>query len=781
MKWMILVVALSATAVSAEQFQLGGKPAPLQSPYKSEHEWAIAETAADILDVAAVIRGSRPAALEARPAKPWNPDLFVPFARSAVGTVTAKDGSSLPAQYVALADPTALTLVRANEAVSAAMRQHPASPRAHEAAALLLATFGCEAANDLSDLRWTLNRITAHLALAEALRGSAPASVDGQLASVAFYALANRTATGLRLLDGMTDGAGDRPLSSWKRALRLRLTHDWRTAPEPMRGHRIEKLEHFRARRKTLRTLRAGQDLSALNEPGAADFTRIIQTFPYTVEDGHQYVSDALGGELLELAEVYRAMHRRELPPRLPAEIINARPVRLMQHTQPMVLPWGAWAEFFQRHIGMYVAAIDDFQRRMLVLPNVADQTKAALDAGLRHLTLFPIASSRRTKGRGLEADLTFINQAVDLASRAPELVNYDYWLFLDMGARYEMVRAGMPPPVPWFAAPSADVPYDAGLRVQGAGAIATPDLEALVAEASSDVSLASRALAPRPGNQKLIAHVVSWLKARGEYDLWAVNAAVRWARTLPEEIEWQRYGCAIAITECLDLAWLLARVGDEKGAVAEYERAFRDPGIDVVTMANNVGWLVSYYERAGQMQRAYDLAERAAATGSGAGITTLARLYERRNRAEEAAALYDRLANRYVRSNDELAGFLYRQAIVANRAAYLARWRSVEKALFPRGLQPVPAAMPAQPAGGVFVYNDSNTTRRVRLQTGDIIVGVDGWLVENKEQYNAVMAFGDPNAMHKVTAWRGVLFTVDLPESNGADLQTHPLKGWIQ
>jgi hypothetical protein len=52
---------------------------------------------------------------------------------------------------------------------------------------------------------------------------------------------------------------------------------------------------------------------------------------------------------------------------------------------------------------------------------------------------------------------------------------------------------------------------------------------------------------------------------------------------------------------------------------------------------------------------------------------------------------------------------------------------------------------------------------------------------VENKEQYNAVMAFGDPNAIHKVTAWRGILFTVDLPEKNGADLQTHPLKGWIQ
>ena len=782
MKWMILVVAgLSATVASAEQ--LGGKPAPLQSIYKSEHQWAIGETVADILDVAAAIRGSRPPAPDPSPAKPWNPDLFVPFARAAVGAVTATGKSGLAPQYAALADPTAMAIVGVSGVVSTALDQNPRNARAHEAAALVVGVFGLrEAANDLTDVRWTLNRMTAHLALADALRGNEPLGLDGQLAGVTFYALANRTATGLRLLDTIADRPGDAPLTSWKRALRLRLTHDWRVAAAPMRGHRIEKLEYFRARRKTLRDLRAGQELSALNEPGAADFTRIIQTFRYGVEDGHEFVSDALGGEMRELAEVYRAMHRLELPSGLPAEIINARPGRLIQQGKANVLPWGAWAEFFQRHIGMYIGQIDYFYRQMLAVKNSADRTKGVIDAGLGHLTLFPIASARRTRGNGSEADLTYINQAVDVASRSPELVNYDYWSFLDMGARYEMVRAGMPLRVPWFVPPGADVPFDAGFRVRElGGALTTPDLEALVAEASSDVSLAARALGPRPENQKLVARVVAWLKARAEYDLWAVEAAVDWARTLQEQIEWRRYGCALAVTECVDLAKLLAWANDEKGAVNEYERAFRDPGIDVVTIANNAAWLVSYYERTGQMQRAYDLAERAAATGSARGIVTVARLYERRNRIDEAAQQYARLANRYERSNDELAGFLYRQAVVAKKPAYVDRWKAIEKALFPKGLQPVPAAMADQPAGGVFVYKDSNMTRRVRLQSGDIIVGVDGWLVENKEQYNAVMAFGDPSAMHKVTAWRGMLFTVDLPENNNADLQTHPLKGWIQ
>ena len=769
-----------ATVGDAEQ--LGGKPAPLQTTYKTEFEWAIGEIVADIAETATASRGSRPAI----PAglKPWNPRLFAAFAAVAFGSSAAKDATGgLADQYGPLADLTAAAIVSASDAVSAALRRDLRSARAHESAALVLAAFGLrEAADDLTDVRWTLNRMTAHLAMAEALRAGQSQSLDGELATVAFYGLANRTATALRLLDGIADRAGDARLAAWKRALRLRLTHDWRIATAPVKAFRIEKLEYFRARRKTLRDLRAGQELSDLAEPAAPDFTRIVQSFRYGVEDGQQFVNDALGGELRELGGVYRAMHRRDLPAALPAEVINVRATRLMSHGQPQVIPWGAWAEYFQRHLGMYVGEIDYFQRQMLASPGSADRTKAALNTGLGHLTLFPVASARRTRGRGTEADLTYINRAIDLTMRAPELVNYDYWSFLEFGAHYEVVKTGMPLGGSWFMAPSAEVPFDAGLRISyGIGQLDQPALEALVAEASSDVSLAARALRPRPNGQRLVATIVAWLKARGEFDLYAIDAAVNWARTLEEQIDWRRHGCALAVTECLDLARLLAYAGDQAGAVREYERAFRDPGLDVVTLANSSAWLVSYYERNGQMQRAYDLAERAAATGSGGGMITLARLYERRARLDEALALHARTSNRYARSDHELAGFLYRQAIVAKRPEYAERWRTIERKVFPNGLQVLPAAMNEPPATGVFVYEDSNITRRVRLQVGDIIVGVDGWRVHDKEQYNAVMAFGEPNALHKVTAWRGILFTVDLPERNNADLQSYPLKGWIR
>src|SRR5262249_43857050 len=146
----------------------------------------------------------------------------------------------------------------------------------------------------------------------------------------------------------------------------------------------------------------------------------------------------------------------------------------------------------------------------------------------------------------------------------------------------------------------------------------------------------------------------------------------------------------------------------------------------------------------------------------------TLAQLYERRNRLDEAERLYMEVNLRYQRSAEELAGFLYRQAIVAGRAQYLTRWQAVETGLFPNGMRKVPDAMREQPAKGVFVYEDSPTSRRVRLQAGDIIVAVDGWMVEDKEQYDAIIAFSMAATRHKLTAWRGVLFTVELPEAHG-------------
>lgn len=783
----LLAAAVLSTSCPADARQLGGPPARLATPYQTEQAWAAGEIASDIAEMAALaLRQTRPT-LVAPPAMAarWIPEEWAAFAAEQLGPSSrASNDARAPLQYALLTDLTVPALVRASAAVSASLKQNMRDAGAHESAALVIGAFGLrESAGGLSDVRWPLNRMTAHLAMASALRRDGSAmTMDGHLAQATLLALSDRDASTLAAVAMLPETSADAALGAWARALRLRVAEDWRIVAQPAKALRIEKLAYFRARREAMNGTHAGQELALMGESVSADFARLVLSFTWGVEDGNIFVRPAQALELMEIADAHRLVQGRPLPSDLPAAVLNVRAGRLVTSEGPQVLPWGAWAEFFQRHIGNYIGQVDRLHRQSLASPGEADAIKRRVDAQFGHLALFPVATAQRTKGRGTEADLTYIRQAIALAVRAPELVTYDFWAFLDLGARYEMVTNIMPERRLWFAMPTATMPYEAGIRTGGTViAIPLPELEALINEASSDLWLLNSALRPRPNNQALVALVLKLLQARNGYDLSAIDYAVAYTRDAKERVAWRRRGCELSVNQCVRLASLLAVIGDEAAAAAEYERAFKDPSLDQVSMSNSSQWLVGYYERNRQLDRALELAERSAAVGSARGMTTLARLYERRNRSDEARFLYERMASRYQRSGDELAGFLYRQVVVGGRQSLQADWNRVVQELFPGGLKPMPTATPAEPTKGVFVYKDSYESRRLRLQAGDIIIGLDGWLVENKEQYDAVMAFTDDGVKHKITAWRGVLFTIEADEDIGMELQTFPLRGWIQ
>ena len=780
--WMAAVLLLCGLPGSSAAQVLGAPAAALETPYQTEHAWAIREIAADISEIARY-RGKQPAPPPLTESiVPWHPELLTAYAATQLGGMSAKPvENDLPDQHDKLLDLSQDSILKANTIVSAALKREMRNPRAHEAAALVLAAFALrESAGGLSDTRWALNRMTAHLAVAQALRNGESASIDGQLANAALLALTNRQRTAVAALDAMTQKTV--AALAWQRALRIRVTEDWRALAMPSKSTRIEKLEYFRSRRHTLRSIRGGQDLTDMREPMAVDFARILQSRSFGVEDGQDVVIDGLLAEIGELAYVYKAMHQRDLPRELPAAIVNVRAGRLLAGGDPQVVPWGAWAEFAQRHIGQSIDKVDHHYRHMLGLPDRADQLKAGFDASLQHLTLYPVASVARTKGKkGTEADLRYIARAIDVAVRSPELVTFDYWSFIENGAHYEPVTRGMPMKTTWFAPLSADVPYDAAHRAEALiGYLKPPAIEALMAEAPYDIGLLSRIVQRFNRLRPLMDTVRALVEPRIEFDMWAIDWAINIARDYDDRLALRRKACELAIGQCLQLADDLAEV-DEKAAAAQYEKGFRNPALDQISMANSSGWLVEYYERNGQLVQAMDLAQRSAAVYSARGLSTLAHLLERRARISEADEVFTAMAARYPTDKAQLAGFLYRQAVTAKKPLYLNRWKAIEKEIFPNGVQPMATAMTQKPEKGVFVEEDSYSSRRVRLQAGDIIVGVDGLKVESKEQYTAVVAFLPPNTKHQFTAWRGILFTVELWANNGMTLKTHPLKGWIE
>jgi hypothetical protein len=475
-------------------------------------------------------------------------------------------------------------------------------------------------------------------------------------------------------------------------------------------------------------------------------------------------------------------MHQREpLPRALPAAIVNARAGRLLTDGKPQVIPWGAWAEFAQRHIGQSIVMVDNHFRRMLGSPDRADRFKQRFDAELGHLTLYPVASTGRTKGqRGTEADLSQIDKAIDVGVSAPELVSYDFWTFIENGSSYEPVKRAMPKRKTWFVPPSAAVPFDIRLRAEGMLGYLKPEaVDALMDESPFSIGLLSRVTQRFKTNPQLMEKVRTLVEPRIEFDTWAIESAIEVARDADDRIALRRRACVMSVSQCLALASEL-RAKDEAAAAAEYEKAFADPAIDAVAMTWSSGWLVQYYERNNQPAKALDLAERSAAVGSSPGMLTLARLHERRSQFDEADELYSVNADRY-QHKAPLAAFLYRQAVAAKKPDYLDRWKAIEREVFRGGLQPMATEMKARPANGAFVEEDSFWSRQVRLQAGDIIVGIDGWKIESVEQFDAVLWFEPEAKTHKFTAWRGQLFTVDLSTSHGMTVKTHPLKGWIE
>ena len=765
--------------------RLGAASASVETDYKTEHDWAVREIASDVSEMANGRKvGDAPVVVEGMP---WHPETFVSYAAGEMGDledVAAEEDDPVD-QHGALLAMSVDSILKSNTEVSAALKRNLRNPRAHEAAAMTLAAFALrESAEGLSNTRWALNRMTAHLAMAQALRNDeSSSSIDGQLAEAALLALTHRQTTSLSILDGIT---ADTPeVLAWQRALRMRLNQNWKLLAEPMTATRLEKLEYFRARRMALRGTRAGQDLTDLKERIAPDFARSAAGRPLRVEDGNDFVSDGIESEIGEAAHVYQQINRRRLSDSLPADDINARAERLLSAGDPQVLPWGAWAEFANRHIGMWAMKSDNHYRRMLGMADEADQLKRRLDVRLGHLTMYPVASTGRTKGqRGTEADLSRINEAIDVAVSAPELVSYNYWIFIENGSNYEPVKRGMPKRAKWFVPASADVPYDLAFRAEvSVGALKQPDIEALLDEAPNSMSLLSRVEQRYKTNEQVTAKVHELLASRVSYDMFAIDSAVETARDADERIALRRQACELTVSECLELADEL-ETKDEAAAAAEYEKAFANPALDAVAMTWSSRWLVNYYERTKQPAKATALARRSATVGSSPGLHTLALLHEQRGQIDDAYKVFSDAAERYPECcTPPLAAFLYRQGVIEKNPSYLVQWKVIERQLFSLtgGLQPMATEMKTRPAHGVFVEEDSASSRKAGLRAGDIIVGVDGWKVDNLEQLDAVLWFKPYAKTYQFTAWRGVLLTAEIPTNHGMTLKTHPLKGWIE
>jgi len=782
--------------------RLGGPPAAIQGPYKTEEAWIVGEIVQDVAEMAAypakpgsvtvaaaeaagtyqVSVGANAVTIDLRQ-ELWSPAEFSRIARAVRAPGATIAPSDIPPVHPALVDLTPAMLITQADAMSRALAANMLDARAHEAAALTLGGFALrETAGRFNDTRWALNRMTAHLAMAALARRDMPAGVDGDLADAIRLALTNRQTAAIGVLDRLQTTAPSSAVGAWVRALRMRITVDPRPLAAPADAALIEQREYFRARRATIAHTTAKMDLDAMGIDPRADWFRAVEMYGVGVEDG-DFIERGLDWEREEYEAAFQQIHGRPIGDDA-AETLNARAGRCVGAAGPRVLPWGAWAEFAQRHLAMFMGKSDNHYRHMLGSSDggLADTEKQRLKHELGGLTMFPIATIFWTRGvRGGDADLTLLPQAIDAAVRAPERVPPVAWAFLHTGANYEAVRRGMPAPSTWFMTTAPRAAYDAAARFKDGGTPRTPELMAsILKDAPYDTALATAYFEAKYRNKPPADEVRRLYGARLEYDV----RLLRRAREYAEEddaarLQLAQQACEISHVECIALGGELAKADRAYDAAASYERAFADPALDAVALAASSKWLVDYYYRHGRTDAALALAERSASVGAWQGLVTQAHLFENLGRYDEANSRYKDVERGYDDPSQRL-GFLYRAVNVRNRTDLESEWKTALARVFPDGLVPAPAT-DARPSRGVIVQKDNPRTRAAGLQAGDIIVGLEGMRVENLRQYYAINAFYSGNDM-KLTAWRGKTFQVAITAANrlmGIEFRSYPIEGW--
>jgi hypothetical protein len=803
-----LLVAARPPAVHAQQppVHLGGPPAQIPGKYWTEESWIVHEIVLDITEMSAyaVKPSAKPIEITVETVRPglyrlsglalhgvlpldlnkdiWDPASFLPIAHAALGKDGARQNVSEHTEvYPALTDLTPFQLTRTSAEISRDLAVNMRNAPLHDAAALTIGGFALrESAGRFNDVRGSLNRMTAHLAMARALAGGREPGIDGKLAEAIRLTLSGHQASAMRLLDQLDAGANAGAVRPWTRALRLRITQDWRQLPDPASASLVEKFEYLRARRATNSGVRSTIWAEKLHvDPrSAADWSRIVQLNPMGLEEGQfvLVVSPAL--EVAEIEQTYPAS-RRDAKEFSVADW-NARAGRCITEGKPQVLSWGAWAEFSQRHVAMLIGTIDHHLRSMEALYAPADAVNDYLDQ-LHDFTMFPVAAVFRMKGDGKEADTSRLNDAIGVAVDAPERITPTVWSWLERAGPYELIHQGMPKKADWFYPPSARMPYEAAARASALGLVMYwSDHAPLAEESPYDFDLAARRVRAQFGARPTLAHLKEAFGARMDYDVRAIDEVLRYALSDAERLPLLERGCELSAADCVVLGNKLAALNMPKEAAARYEQAFADPSYDELSFSNRADWLVKYYFNEGQTDRATTLANRAANEYSSNGLALAGWLYEHLEEFDKAEKLYKSNAARYPSSVSVLLGFYYRVVIQQKQLKYDEAWKATLATVFPDGLQPATTAMVSQPARGVIVNSDNRDIIKAGFQAGDIIIGLRGYTVDNLAQYRAISKFTDEEKIDLVL-WRGSVFHASIAPGalTGVELRTYPISGF--
>ena len=693
----------------------------------------------------------------------WSPAPFVPLARALL-PAAAPDRSADAADVellTALTNPHPDVIQAQNVRVSALLRDRPRSAALHERAALLLGSLALrENAASMSDPRLMMARMTAHLAVARALDPDAK-RIERALADAVLLTLVNRQRDGLAALDALPHDAAPDAVAAWDRALRVRLTKDWRDIANRVdHASLLEQREMLRALHKVVGDSRSTPMLDRLpDEANVSDWGRIIFHEAPTVGNGNRFADSVIPAELSEarvVRQTYPGAPSRANSAALVGELNvepSIGPATSADRSAFWIIDWGTWAAASQRHL---IAAVVCRSRHYWVMLDLRDEGQG-LDREARQsfggLRLFPLAEPYLAKhAKARDAYAAAVARAAVMAREQPALLT-DSVLTALQEKPFPGFVPDVPPSIKWFnpyvPAGTAYEPTRA-YRIEGRFRLDLQTLDALRAIAPYERTFVSGSLERRYGLDVPLDVVQRECADFAAYDLRAAWKIARVAYREPDVYVPMLKNIAETLNPD-DYHFLgqylaeLHRDAEAEDAYVRYHRVATDP----VEMANDAWWLILRYYETGRVPEALALGAKVADVGSSGGLLSYANILDLSGDLAGAEDLYRRNMERYGDKSFVLA-FLKRhpERDTRGEAAVLT------SAIFPSGVQPLAQPPTAAPDKGLEITWAGIGGEREGLRKGDIIVALDGIRVEDPSQYT-VMKHRVWTAPMRFLVWR--------------------------
>jgi tetratricopeptide (TPR) repeat protein len=707
----------------------------------------------------------------------WSPANFIPWTQHLLAAWKVPASSVAPADleiFRRLATPRSDILVREDQRISEALSKAPLDPQLHEEAALLVGSFILrEAAADFCDTRRELCAISAHLALARAIRPQSGSA--GELAEAILCILSGREAAASQILDRLRltaeapGGMTTESARTWERALQMRNTGDYRLLSEPGSYSLLERLEYFRTVRNIIGTVAAESYLDKSSPEKLAEWPIVIMAGGITVADGNRWAESAVRGNLEEAESEYQSYFGKPPSRGELVSALNAKPAHFVldpeKHPSYQVLGWGSWAGFRQRQLCSLLDKIWSWLDGHLGLPDQAKDFQQKLASQFRSLTLYPLVKffdpekDRKAKQRWAEA-------AQQLLLQHPDRVSF--WLGHETGPA---TKRWFRPVLPFGTT------YDLGSRnawhpFQG---LKPPEFDQLKAIAPHNyIVLNEHAKAihpPAPTSAQLLDEFAPIMY--NTYALWRIANVAKEEPALYQSVFDKL--CQLDADYYTILGQYLVDHNLPEAAVTAYQNAV-DRAPDRVGVANSCRWLADYYYDHGRHEEARAIAEMAADVYSWSGLQTAAHIMERDQRFDEAEELLRKQAERYQTSGG-LAAFYarHRQA----KPQYAKQYDKYLPEIFPGGMPALdPASLKNAPAHGVVLRTTGPNAAKIGLRIGDVIVAINSTPITNMDQYYFVIDSATDSHI-RFTAWNGrsyITASADLPDHRlGVDL--YPLR----